>query len=108
MYKKYVAFDGYARRKEFWFFMLVCIGIGIIARVLDSILHTGKLIDSLQSLVLLLPSLAVGARRLHDIGRSGWWQLLIFTVIEIIPLIVWWASDTSPTDNKYGKPTRQI
>ena len=62
----------------------------------------------LQSLVLLLPSLAVGARRLHDIGRSGWWQLLIFTVIEIIPLIVWWASDTSPTDNKYGKPTRQI
>lgn len=108
MYKKYVAFDGRARRKEFWFFMLVCVGIGIIARVLDSILHTGKLIDSLQSLALLLPSLAVGARRLHDIGRSGWWQLLIFTVIGIIPLIIWWASDTSPTDNKYGKPTRQI
>lgn len=61
-----------------------------------------------KALLLLLPSLAVGARRLHDIGRSGWWQLLIFTVIGIISLIVWWASDTSPTDNKYGKPTRQI
>lgn len=106
--KKYVAFDGRARRKEFWFFMLVCIGISIIARVLDSILHTGKIIDSLQGLILLLPSIAVGARRLHDIGRSGWWQLIAFTGIGIILLIVWWASDTKPETNEYGQPARQV
>ena len=104
--KNYVTFNGRARRKEFWFFMLVCVGIGIIARILDNILHTGKLIDSLQSLVLLLPSLAVGARRLHDTGRSGWWQLLVFTIIGIIPLIIWWASNTKPENNQWGQPAK--
>ncbi|OTG98405.1 hypothetical protein B9T24_03455 [Acinetobacter sp. ANC 4654] len=104
--KNYVTFDGRARRKEFWFFMLVCVGIGIIARILDNILHTGKLIDSLQSLVLLLPSLAVGARRLHDTGRSGWWQLLVLTIIGIIPLIIWWASNTKPENNQWGQPAK--
>lgn len=104
--KNYVTFNGRARRKEFWFFMLVCVGIGIIARILDNILHTGKLIDSLQSLVLLLPSLAVGARRLHDTGRSGWWQLLVLTIIGIIPLIIWWASNTKPENNQWGQPAK--
>jgi uncharacterized membrane protein YhaH (DUF805 family) len=55
-------------------------------------------------LALLLPSIAVGARRLHDTGRSGWWQLLTFTIIGIILLIVWFASDGEKDANKYGEP----
>lgn len=104
--KNYVTFDGRARRKEFWFFMLVCIGLGIVARILDRIIGTGSMIDGLLNLALFLPSLAVGARRLHDVGRSGWWQLLAFTVIGLIPLIIWWATDTKQEQNKYGAPAR--
>jgi len=56
-------------------------------------------------IIVLLPSLAVGARRLHDTGRSGWWQLLILTVIGIIVLIVWWVADGGKK-NKYGSPIK--
>ena len=104
--KNYVTFTGRARRKEFWFFMLMCVLIGIVARIIDRILGTGQLFDSLLNLALFLPSLAVGARRLHDTGRSGWWQLLVLTIIGIIPLIIWWATDTKQENNKWGGPAR--
>ena len=48
---------------------------------------------------LLLPSLAVAARRLHDVGRSGWWILIAFTVIGIIPLLIWYVTDTKDEEN---------
>ena len=90
----YANFSGRARRKEFWFFMLFCVILGIISEVIDAVLGTKPLVNGLLNLALLLPSLAVGARRLHDIGRSGWWQLLVLTGIGIILLIIWWASNT--------------
>src|SRR5690606_9419817 len=65
----YATFSGRARRKEFWFFMLFCVILGIIAEVIDTVLGTKPLINSLLNLALLVPSLAVGARRLHDVGR---------------------------------------
>ena len=49
-------------------------------------------INIIFSVVTFLPAIAVGARRLHDINRSGWWQLLILTIIGIVLLIVWWAT----------------
>lgn len=104
--KNYVTFDGRARRKEFWFFMLVCFILGIIVQVIDAILGTHQTLNGLLNLALLLPSLAVGARRLHDTNRSGWWQLLILTVIGIIPLIIWWASDTKRENNQWGQPAK--
>jgi uncharacterized membrane protein YhaH (DUF805 family) len=56
---------------------------------------------------MLLPSLAVGARRLHDTGRSGWWQLLwIVIIVGWIFLIVWWCAD-SHGDNKYGPSPKE-
>ncbi len=52
---------------------------------------------------MLLPSLAVAARRLHDVGRSGWWILIAFTVIRIIPLLIWYVTDTKDEENVYGQ-----
>ena len=53
-------------------------------------------------MILLLPSLAVAARRLHDIGRSGWWILIAFTVIGIIPLLIWYVTNAKDDENIYG------
>ncbi|OAL78268.1 DUF805 domain-containing protein [Acinetobacter sp. SFA] len=102
----YANFSGRARRKEFWFFMLFCVILGIIAEVIDTVLGTEPIVNSLLNLALLVPSLAVGARRLHDIGRSGWWQLLMLTVIGVLVLIWWWATETKPQNNKYGSPAK--
>ena len=58
------------------------------------------------NLVFLLPVLAAGCRRLHDIGRSGRWQLLMLTVIGIILLVIWWAQSSKHEAYKYGPPIR--
>ena len=52
---------------------------------------------------MILPLWAAGARRLHDIGRTGWWQLIAFTIIGIIVLIVWYATDSEKAANQYGE-----
>jgi uncharacterized membrane protein YhaH (DUF805 family) len=100
---KYVDFDGRASRSEFWWFALACflvtLVVGMIAGPLGMIV----------SLATLLPSLAAGIRRLHDIGKSGWWIL-----IGLIPLIGWiiaiyWAvKETQPETNAWGAPPAQM
>ena len=99
--RQYAGFDGRAIRSEFWFFWLFGFLIGIAANLVDP--RGG--VAGLISLALLVPSLAVGARRLHDTGRSGWWQLLVFLpIIGWIVLIVWWATRGEPVANRYGPP----
>jgi uncharacterized membrane protein YhaH (DUF805 family) len=108
--KKYAVFDGRARRKEFWMFTLVSAVIAIILGILDRILGTdfgnsrtnGGLLWSIYYLAVLLPTLGVSWRRLHDTNRSGWWMLLYLTCVGIIVLIVFWALEGTPGDNKYG------
>jgi uncharacterized membrane protein YhaH (DUF805 family) len=106
-FNKYVDFNGRARRSEFWWWVLFTFLVGIVASIIDAILGTRSssgtgLIEGLTNLALLLPSLAVGARRLHDTGRSGWWQLLwLAIIIGWIVLIVWFCQDSKP-DNAYG------
>jgi uncharacterized membrane protein YhaH (DUF805 family) len=105
---KYADFNGRARRSEFWWWALFTVLVGLVASIIDAILGTRStstgngLVGSLASLAMLLPSLAVGARRLHDTGRSGWWQLLwIVVLVGWIFLVVWWCTD-SHGDNRYG------
>jgi uncharacterized membrane protein YhaH (DUF805 family) len=82
---QYATFSGRAVRSEFWWFFL----FQIVAVVVASLL--GDMVSTIVSLALLLPGLAVGARRLHDIGRTGWWQLLSLTGIGFLLLLYWWA-----------------
>lgn len=96
-FKLYAVFSGSAGRAAFWYWMLFLMLGSLICNVLDEALfpaQTAALFYPLSScfnLGTFLPSLAVGARRLHDVGRSGWWQLLGLTIVGLIPLIWWWA-----------------
>lgn len=95
---KYADFGGRASRPEFWWFALATFLVGLLL----NILHLG-ILALLVNLALLVPSLAVGARRLHDIGKSGWLQL-----IWLIPFIGWilliyWLVQPSTGPNAYGE-----
>ena len=99
-YKKYADFTGRARRKEFWMFVLFYFIVSIVLGIVDSIIGF-QLLGLLFSLGSLIPSLAIGARRLHDTGRSGWWQLLyLIPLIGLIIMIVFLVQDSHP-DNEY-------
>ena len=100
--KQYVDFNGRAHRTEFWMYNLINLIILIVLAIIDGFI-TGGLIYTLYALGTLLPGLAVGARRLHDTGRSGWWLLLgLVPVIGIIVLIVFWVQDSQPDSNAFG------
>lgn len=111
--QKYADFSGRARRSEYWYFFLFNLILGILASIIDTILGTRGssgigLIGGLISLALLLPGLAVGARRLHDTSRSGWWLLIgLIPIIGAIVLIVFFVMDSHP-DNQYGPSPKAV
>lgn len=108
--KKYAVFEGRAGRREYWMFVLfsfiVSIVVAIIGSVLGAIVHLsifGTIISWAYSLAVLLPSLAVGVRRLHDTGREGWWMLIcLIPFIGAIIFIVFMVLESQPVSNKYG------
>ena len=102
--KKYVVFSGRASRSEFWWFTLISLIVSIVLQVIGGMMDQGTTISSIYSLAVLLPTLAVGTRRLHDIGRTGWWQLLFLTLIGVFVLIFFWAQGSEASENKYGPP----
>ena len=93
----YAQFDGRASRSEYWWFYLFTVLAGVAA---DTI---GDTVGNIASLALFLPSLALAARRLHDTGRSGWWFLLILTVIGIPVVLYWLVKASNAGANKYGE-----
>ncbi|MBW8740996.1 MAG: DUF805 domain-containing protein [Streptomyces turgidiscabies] len=100
--KKYVVFTGRARRKELWMFALFNIIISIVLRIVDSFIGA-QILGTVYALAVLLPSLAVGVRRLHDTGRAGWWILLAFVpVVGWIALLVFNCLEGDQGENKYG------
>ncbi|MGM0877452.1 MAG: DUF805 domain-containing protein [Bacillota bacterium] len=101
--KNYVGFKGRARRKEYWMFALFSVIISIVLSIIELAIDIESIFSGLYSLAILLPSLAVTVRRLHDIGRSGWWLLIgIIPVIGAIVLLVLSCLDSQEGDNKYG------
>jgi len=105
--KKYAVFNGRAQRAEYWYFVLFNAIISIVLTMLDAVFGTLSpsgigLLSGIYSLAVFIPYIAVGARRLHDIGKSGWWQLIaLIPIVGAILLIVWYATD-SKEDNQYG------
>ena len=116
---KYSDFKTRSSRSEFWWFALFQVVVNLVTTPIFAL-------AVISSIILILPSLAVGARRLHDTNRSGWWQLLqlptlyIFLqpgisnlaafaiILPVIPLIIWWIQKGTITENKYGNPTNYV
>jgi uncharacterized membrane protein YhaH (DUF805 family) len=129
--KKYMDFNGRARRSEFWYWTLFTVIVSIVAGILDGIFRTrdalggNGVVATIAGLALLLPSVSVGARRLQDTDRPGWLVALFYgpailgrllaftgslaligllgllTLVGLIVLIVFWVQDSKP-DNQYG------
>lgn len=112
---KYTDFSGRASRSEFWWFLLFEVIVGIAAGLISGFfieLGVGGLTGSLAKwlpifaqLGLLIPHFAVGARRLHDTGRTGWWMILAFLPPLSLVLFIFWLFRSEPYDNKYGPYT---
>jgi uncharacterized membrane protein YhaH (DUF805 family) len=107
--KKYAVFRGRSRRKEYWYFVLVAVLASGLLRLVDTALglnfgdrSTYGALQSLWWLVLLIPSLAVAVRRLHDTDRSGWWLINLVPVIGFIVFVVFAAQAGTPGPNRYG------
>lgn len=126
---RYAQFSGRASRSEFWFFVLFNFIVSIILGVLDTTLGTGytyevvtnslttatteaasisvsQTIGYLQTfygLAVLIPSIALSIRRLHDTGKSGWWLLIgLIPIIGFFVLIFFYVQDSQPGENEYG------
>lgn len=110
VFSRYAKFSGRAGKAEFWWFYLFSFVLNgvlqAIGRGIDSTKAPGSflvLIGAIIALAMLLPTLAVGVRRLHDTGRSGWWMLLsLIPLIGTIWLIIYWVGDTKPP-NQWGE-----
>jgi len=106
--KKYAVFAGRARRKEYWMFVLFNVIISIVLGFIDGMMGTGGhsgigLLGGIYTLAVLLPAIAVAARRLHDTGRTGWWLLIAFVpIIGALVLLVFMVLDSQPGTNDYG------
>jgi uncharacterized membrane protein YhaH (DUF805 family) len=106
--EKYVDFKGRAQRAEFWWFILFVFVVSIILSLIDMALFEDVLQDvgplsAIFTLITIIPSIAVTARRLHDTGKSGWWQLLFLLPVIGFLLILFWAVQKGDDGaNKYG------
>ena len=112
--KKYATFNGRAALSEYWWFILFLTLGNLVFSGLDSYLGTTagfmyqgnieiktSLFSGIFSLLTFIPSIAVAARRLHDVNKSGWWQLLMLTIIGIFPLVYWLLKKPVDKGNRF-------
>ena len=105
-WQRYFVFSGRSTRAEFWWWALFTTLVSLILGTVDTMIgmidvQSGiGVLSGLFSLGVLIPSLALGARRLHDINKSGWWQLMGFLIIPMI-ILLWWAA--KPSDERTNK-----
>ena len=113
----YVNFSGRAGRPEFWWWVLAALIVTIIVRIVDGLLfaplmgfdgfneNAWRPLSMLLGLALILPAIAVGVRRMHDIGKSGWWLLLgLVPIIGALVVIYFYAQKGDPDSNRFGAP----
>jgi uncharacterized membrane protein YhaH (DUF805 family) len=116
----YANFAGRARRKEYWMFVLFNMIFAIVAMIIDNILGTTFNIGDLYSLPygwlyllyvlgIIIPSLAVLVRRLHDVGKSGWWFFIVLIpLIGAIWILILVCTDGNPGENIYGPSPKAV
>ena len=95
--RKYVDFNGRASRSEYWWFFLACVVVSLLVSAL-----LGDVVGALVNLAVLLPSLAAGTRRLHDMGKSGWFQLLWLIPLLGWGILIYWLVQPSGAANTWG------
>ena len=107
--KKYAVFGGRSRRKEYWYFVLFSLIVSLVLSAIDALLGTLSsstnvgLLGGIYGLAIIIPSIAVSVRRLHDIDRTGWWILIgLVPLIGGIVLLVFALLDSTPGSNRYG------
>lgn len=102
--KQYAVFSGRARRTEYWMFVLCNVIVMLLLDMVDKLIGgDNELISSIYSLAVLLPSLAVAARRLHDTDRSAWWLLLgLIPIIGTLVLIYFMVCNGQQGPNRFG------
>jgi len=115
--KNYADFKGRARRKEYWGFylfnMIIAFAVSFLGGFISGIFGDkegtlGVVLYCLYGLAVFIPSLAVLVRRLHDIGKSGWNWLWVFTIIGIVPVLIWLCTDSYPVENEYGPDPKAL
>ncbi len=113
----YATFSGRAARSEYWYWVLFLTVGRLATRILDAAIFHSPFneyfsvhpLNSIFSLVVLVPTLAVAVRRLHDVDRSGWWLLMYFTIIGMIyPLLVWKCTKGTEGENRFGPNPLEI
>ena len=111
-FNKYATFSGRASRSEYWFFILFGILGGIVTLIIDVMILDYSIeseytpINLIFSLILIIPSIAVACRRLHDVNKSGWWQLIWLTIIGGILLLIWYFKEGEKRKNRFGTPIK--
>ena len=121
--KNYATFSGRARRSAYWYFVLFNLIFAIVASIIDNLLGTTVKLETLQGAVplpygyvyiiyglfTLVPGLALSVRRLHDVGKSGWFIfILLIPIIGVIWFIVLFCTDSVPGANSYGPNPKGI
>ena len=112
-FKRYVDFQGRSSRSEYWYWVLFSAIIGFVLGFFKGLfigLDHGPnpvstaitVLQALFELAIVLPSLGLAVRRLHDTNRSGWWYLIIFTIIGVIPLLIWFCTRGTIGENRFG------
>lgn len=116
VFENYTNFTGRARRAEYWYYVLASVIIAIVLAIIDGVFGLefgGQLklgiLGMVYSLAVLIPGLAVVVRRLHDVGKSGWYYFIVLIpVVSIIWLLVILCTEGEPTENRYGENPKKI
>ncbi|MGN6252383.1 MAG: DUF805 domain-containing protein [Marmoricola sp.] len=106
VFSKYAEFGGRARRSEYWWFTLFAVIVYVVADVIDAALNTPVIVFALV-VAMLLPSIAVAVRRLHDTGRTGWWYLIVLVPLVGAIVMIVFAVQDSTGPNQWGPSPKQ-
>lgn len=107
--KKYATFSGRARRKEYWMYLLFYAIFGAVASIIDYMIGSYSIIYGIYMLAFLIPTIAVTVRRLHDLGKSGWWYFItLIPLAGAIWLFVLMCLDGQQGENQYGQNPKEV